>query len=151
VLPSSSRAVNQRDADLIHFWHKLKNAPEGSPRKLKAQKEFVDVMTHRLHIDQSMKLVGQLLFGLEKAPEAMNAVRPAGQPLVDDWDCLKRMVRTFETHCGALSQYGMKHMRSFANICNARVQKEQMAKASAQACTSVPRSSWSSISKGFSA
>ncbi|KAF9613381.1 hypothetical protein IFM89_007459 [Coptis chinensis] len=150
-LPLSSRTVNQRDADLLHFWHKFKKSPEGSPRKVDAQKQFVDVMTHRLHIDQSIKLVGKLLFGFAKAPAVLEVVRPAGQPLVDDWNCLKTMVRTFETHCGSLSQYGMKHMRSIANICNAGVQKEQMAEASAQACTSVPHSSWSSVRKGFSA
>ncbi|KAK6140882.1 hypothetical protein DH2020_025376 [Rehmannia glutinosa] len=89
------------------------------------------------------------------------SVRPVGQPLVDDWDCLKSLktaliisaiqVRTFETHCGSLSQYGMKHMRSIANICNAGVKREQMAEASAQACSSFPSNSWSSLHGGFSA
>jgi len=60
-------------------------------------------------------------------------------------------VRTFETHCGSLSQYGMKHMRSFANICNVGIKKEQMAEASAQACVTVPGNPWSSLNKGFSA
>jgi legumain len=150
-LPSSSRAVNQRDADLLHFWHKFKKAPEGSPRKVAAQKQLVDVMTHRLHIDQSVKLVGKLLFGIENGPEVLKVVRPAGQPRGDNWDCLKTMVRTYETHCGSISQYGMKHMRSFANICNAGVNKEQMTDASAQACTRIPHGSWSSINQGFSA
>lgn len=60
-------------------------------------------------------------------------------------------VKTFETHCGSLSQYGMKHMRSFANICNAGIQTEQMAEASAQACASIPANPWSSLQRGFSA
>jgi legumain len=146
-LPSSSKTVNQRDADMLHFWHKFKRSPEGSTRKFEAQKQLVDFMSHRLHIDQSMKLVGKLLFGYKKTAEVLDAVRPTGQPLVDDWDCLKTMVRTFETHCGSLSQYGMKHMRYMANMCNAGVQKEQMAEAAAQACTT----SWSPVSNGFSA
>ncbi|EXB66895.1 Vacuolar-processing enzyme [Morus notabilis] len=146
-----TKAVNQRDADLVHFWVKFRKAPEGSPRKIKAQKEFVEAMSHRMHIDDSVKLIGKLLVGIEKAPELLNAVRPAGLPLVDDWDCLKTLVRTFETHCGSLSQYGMKHMRSFANICNAGIRNEKMAEASAQACVNVPRSRWSSLQKGFSA
>ena len=150
-LRPSSKAVNQRDADLVHFWHKYRKAPEGSPRKVQAQKEFVEAMSHRMHIDETMKLIGKLLFGIEKGPEVLNAVRPAGQPLVDDWDCLKTMVRSFETHCGSLSQYGMKHMRSLANICNAGMTKEQMAEASAQACVSVPSGRWSSLHMGFSA
>ncbi|KAI4337116.1 hypothetical protein L6164_015569 [Bauhinia variegata] len=146
-----SKAVNQRDADLIHFWDKFRKAPEGSPRKVEAQKQVMEAISHRTHIDESVKILGKLLFGLEKGPEVLNAVRPTGQALVDDWDCLKTLVRTFETHCGSLSEYGMKHMRSFANICNAGIQIEQMVEASAQACPSIPAGPWSSLSKGFSA
>ncbi|KAL6215341.1 hypothetical protein ACLB2K_014772 [Fragaria x ananassa] len=149
--PSSSKAVNQRDADLVHFWHKYRKAPEGSARKAQAQKEFLEAMSHRMHIDESVKLIGKLLFGIKKGPEVLSAVRPAGQPLVDDWDCLKTMVRSFETYCGSLSQYGMKHMRSLANICNAGMTKGQMAEASAQACVNVPSGRWSSLHRGFSA
>lgn len=49
-------------------------------------------MSHRMHVDKSIKLIGKLLFGIEKGPEILKAVRPAGQPLVDDWDCLKALV-----------------------------------------------------------
>jgi len=150
-LRPSSKAVNQRDADLVHFWDKFRKAPEGSPRKSQAQREFLEAMSHRMHIDESMKLIGKLLFGIEKGPEVLSAVRPSGQPLVDDWDCLMTMVRSFETYCGSLSQYGMKHMRSLANICNAGRTKEQMAEASAQACVNVPSGRWSSLHRGFSA
>ncbi|KAG2663470.1 hypothetical protein I3760_16G031000 [Carya illinoinensis] len=150
-LRPSKKAINQRDADLVHFWDKFRKAPEGSPRKVEAQKQFFEAMSHRMHVDDSVKLIGKLLFGIEKGPKVLNNVRPAGQPLVDDWGCLKTLVRTFETHCGSLSQYGMKHMRAFANICNAGILKEQMADASAQACVSFPSGPWSSLHKGFSA
>ncbi|KAE8664390.1 Vacuolar-processing enzyme [Hibiscus syriacus] len=150
-LQPPAKAVNQRDADLVHFWHKYRRAPEGSARKVEAQKEFVEAMSHRMHIDNSVKLIGKLLIGIERGLEVLSAVRPAGQPLVDDWKCLKKTVRTFETHCGSLAQYGMKHMRSLANICNAGIQTEQMAEASAQACASIPTGRWSSVQKGFSA
>lgn len=69
-----------------------RKAPEGSPRKIQAQKDFVEAMSHRMHMDQTVKLIGKLLFGIKKGPEVLNTVRPAGQPLVDDWDCLKTMV-----------------------------------------------------------
>lgn len=151
LLQPPSKAVNQRDADLLHFWHKFRKAPEGSPKKVEAQKQFFDALSHRMHIDNSVTMVGKLLFGIEKGPEVLKAVRPAGQPLVDDWDCLKTLVRTFETHCGSLSQYGMKHMRSIANICNAGIRKEQMAEASAQTCPTIPSGHWSSLHRGFSA
>ncbi|KAL7112212.1 hypothetical protein ACP275_05G137900 [Erythranthe tilingii] len=150
-LRPSSKTVNQRDADLVHFWDKFRKAPQGSTRKYEAQKDLAEAMAHRTHIDNSIKLIGKLLFGFQKGPQVLKTVRPSGKPLVDDWNCLKSLVRTFETHCGSLSQYGMKHMRSIANICNAGVSIEQMAEVSAQACTSFPSSSWSSLHRGFSA
>ncbi|PKA66658.1 Vacuolar-processing enzyme [Apostasia shenzhenica] len=154
--------VSQRDADLIFYWNKFRNSAEGSSKRLDAQRELLDIMAHRLHVDNSISLIGKLLFGSEKGTEVLTAVRPAGLPLVSDWDCLKAMVqltgtfllqvRIFETHCGSLSQYGMKHMRSLANICNAGIiNKETMAKVSAEACPTVPSNRWSSLHRGFSA
>lgn len=150
LLPPT-KAVNQRDADLVHFWDKYRKAPEGSARKLEAEKQVVEAMSYRMHVDNSVKLVGKLLFGIEEGPKVMNNVRPSGQPLVDNWECLKSSVRTFETHCGSISQYGMKHMRSFANICNAGIKMEHMNEAAKQACANVPSNPWSSLRKGFSA
>ncbi|CAI0441450.1 unnamed protein product [Linum tenue] len=81
------KAVNQRDADLVHFWDKYRKAPEGSMRKIEAEKQV----------------------------------------------------------------YGMKHMRSVANMCNAGIGKDQMNEAASQACVTFPTSPWSSLQKGFSA
>lgn len=207
-------------------------SPEGSTEKLEVQKQLVDIMSYRLHIDNSIELIGRLLFGSEKGLKMLKIVQPSGQPLVDDWDCLKSMVclrrssllilqfssfcisihtineiynsqiqlfqfwlnytfysepkarkpkklnemqekhtlnfqlilfmsiefwvsflqvRTFETHCGSLSQYGMKHMRAFANICNAGIRTETMTEVAAQACIAFLDNPWSSIHRGFSA
>lgn len=63
-------------------------------------------------------------------------------------------VRTFEASCGPLTQYGMKHMRAFANICNARIDPAKMAVASSEACklsTSAGSGIWSPVTSGFSA
>nr|QVD38652.1 asparaginyl endopeptidase 2 [Viola betonicifolia] len=145
-------AVHQREADLYHFWDKYQKASEGSRNKVAARKQLVEVMLHRMHVDDSMESISKLLFGLgTKASEMMNTIRPAGQPLVSDWDCLKTMVRTYETHCGSLSEYGMKYTRFLANICNSGAQKEKMAEASAQVCLNFPSNPWSSLVKGFSA
>ena len=44
---------------------------------------------------------------------------PSGSSvLVDDWDCLRDMIDTWESTCGTLGQYGMRHSRTFANLCN---------------------------------
>jgi legumain len=141
---SSSRpgaAVNQRDADLLHFWHKYRRSEEGSARKGEARRQLVDMMARRSRVDRSVEMIGNLLFGSEEGPKVLNAVRSVGRPLVDDWDCLKSMVRSFEERCGPLTQYGMKHMRSVANICNAGVREEAMDKVASQACTINPPAS----------
>lgn len=70
----------------------LEKAPDGSKDKLKAQKELDVEIAHREHIDNSVHLIGDLLFGEEKSSTMMEHVRPAGHPLVDDWDCLKTLV-----------------------------------------------------------
>eukprot|EP01018_Ginkgo_biloba_P028268 Gb_24750 [translate_table: standard] len=143
--------VNQRDADLLYLWQKYKRSKDDTAEKLKAQKEMVELMTHRMHLDKSVDLIGKLLFGSEMGPHVLKAVRPPGQPLVDDWDCLKTMVRTFESHCGSLSQYGMKHMRALANICNQGVSVKTMGAVSSEACTQIPSGQWSSLQGGYSA
>ncbi|KAM3336550.1 hypothetical protein ACQJBY_030514 [Aegilops geniculata] len=148
-LPSFSSAVKQRDADLVYFWHK--KLAESSPEKNDARKQLLEMMGHRSHIDNSVELIGNLLFGFADGPMVLKTVRPAGEPLADDWSCLKSTVRAFESQCGSLAQYGMKHMRSFANICNAGILPEAMVKMAAQACTSIPTNPWSATHNGFSA
>ncbi|EPS65165.1 vacuolar processing enzyme-1b, partial [Genlisea aurea] len=149
---SPSGRVNQRDADLLHFWHKFWKAPERSSEKDEAQRRLAEVVSHRSHIDDSIELIGDLLFGSTEGTRVLKHVRPSGRPVVDDWDCLRSLVRTFETYCGSLSQYGMKHMRSFANICNSGVKAEKMGEATQQVCTAFPsHNPWSSLHRGFSA
>ncbi|KAG5591373.1 hypothetical protein H5410_041887 [Solanum commersonii] len=74
-----------------------------------------------------------LIFGVEKGNEVLHSVRPAEQPLVDSWDCLKSYI--FEVQCGRLTAYGRKHVRGIANICNAGITSEKMAAMSTQACS----------------
>ncbi|EPS60990.1 vacuolar processing enzyme a, partial [Genlisea aurea] len=144
----ASKHVNQRDADLVHFWHKFRNAPERSAKKVEAQQQLADAVSHRAHVDSSVDLIVKLLFGNN---EDVKSIIRAGKPVVDDWDCLRSLVRTFETHCGSLSQYGMKHMRTFGNMCNAGVNKERMDVATKQVCTNFPANPWSSLQRGYSA
>lgn len=89
---ASPKAVNQRDADLLHFWHKFRKAPEGSEKKTEAQRKFTEAMSHRIHVDSSVQLIAKVLFGMEKGPEVIKTVRSSGKPLVDDWACLKTFV-----------------------------------------------------------
>lgn len=130
--------------------------------KEKVLKEIGEKMQLRAHIDGSVAAIGDYLFGTQKAHSILKSVRKTG-PLVDDWECLRSMVRMvtnsmpyfysistplyiicmcsinwqvkiFEEHCGALGEYGRKHMRAFANICNNAISLAAMGKASMAAC-----------------
>ncbi|MFS7924150.1 putative legumain protein [Helianthus anomalus] len=88
-------------------------------------------MAYRAHLDNSVGMIKRYLLGTGDGP-----VRDEGSALVDDWDCLKFMVRTFETLCGSLTQYGMKHTRTFANMCNNGATKKAMDEAARKSCSS---------------
>ncbi|CAN4076870.1 unnamed protein product [Withania somnifera] len=133
---SSSRNVDQYSAELFYSITKHQNAPEGSKEKYEAHVKLNEVISQRTRVDNNVKHLGELLFGVEKGNEVLQSVRPAGQPLVDNWGCLKSYVRIFEAHCGRLTPYGRKHVRGIANICNAGITNEQMAVTSTQACSS---------------
>lgn len=78
--------------DTLPFLLKYQKAREGSSHKRNAQKELLEVISHRLHVDNSIEFIGKLLFSSKQGSEVLKTVRPAGQPLVDDWSCLKSMV-----------------------------------------------------------
>ncbi|GAB4837126.1 hypothetical protein Ancab_002037 [Ancistrocladus abbreviatus] len=132
---STMQAVDQRDILILYLKQKLHEAPQGSENWVRAQEELAKEIARRNHEDHSVKAIGEILFGSMDAAKVLNSVRPAGQPLVDDWDCLKALVDIYSQHCGSLSSYGIKHMRAFANMCNAGVRMDQMAQASAKTCT----------------
>jgi legumain len=143
-------AINQRDADILFLWKRYELLHD-KEEKLEVLRTISETVMHRNHLDHSVDFIGKLLFGVENGPSTLQAVRPAGQPLVDDWDCLKRMVRIFEAHCRSLTQYGMKHMRAFANICNSGTADTAMKQASISACGSYNSARWSPLVQGYSA
>lgn len=150
-LSTQMGVINQRDADLLFLWHTYERLEEGSNEKKEILLEITETIMHRAHLDNSIELIGNLIFGSDVAPSILKTVRPSGQALVDDWDCLKTMVQVFELHCGSLTQYGMKHMRAFANICNDGVSKDAMEEACRNICGSYNSAKWSPFIHGYSA
>jgi legumain len=151
LLEGPKAAVNQRDADLLFMWKRYEQSNGGPEEKLSALREIKETVEHRKHLDSSIDFIGRLIFGFENGPSVLEAVRSSGQPLVDDWDCLKSMVRIFESQCGSLTQYGMKHMRAFANICNSGVSEYRMLEVSISACRSYNSERLSPMTRGHSA
>ncbi|XP_049361770.1 legumain [Solanum verrucosum] len=142
--------VNQRDADLLFLWERYKKLEDNSLEKAKLRKEITETLQHRQHLDGSIDAVGVFLFGPIKGGSVLSSVRKPGLPLVDDWECLKSTVRLFEAHCGSLTQYGMKHMRAFANICNNGISRDAMEEAFMAACNGHIEE-YSAANRGFSA
>lgn len=148
IWPVPKATVNQRDADLLFMWKRYEQLNGVSEDKLRALREIEDTIAHRKHLDSSIDFIGKLVFGFENGPLALEAARSSGQPLVDNWDCLKKMVRIFESQCGSLTQYGMKYMRAFANICNNGVSEAKMMEASINACGRYNSARWSPMTEG---
>eukprot|EP00958_Prasinococcus_capsulatus_P028131 scaffold6326_cov327-Prasinococcus_capsulatus_cf.AAC.1 len=48
------------------------------------------------------------------------------------------MIGAWEGACGPLREYGMKHAKAFAHLCNARVAVDDMRLAAAAACAPAP-------------
>ncbi|WOH12158.1 hypothetical protein DCAR_0831657 [Daucus carota subsp. sativus] len=105
-------ATIQREADILSMWALYNNSAKDSD-KTKILKKIEETTAQRRHLDDSISLIANALFN-----SVTKRAREPGSPVVDDWDCLKSMVRIYETHCGPLTQYGMKHMRVFADMCN---------------------------------
>ncbi|KAL2321607.1 hypothetical protein Fmac_025986 [Flemingia macrophylla] len=150
-LETKMEVVNQRDAELVFMWQMYQRSNHHPEKKTDILKQIAETVKHRKHLDGSVELIGVLLFGPGKGSSVLQSVRDPGLPLVDDWTCLKSMVRVFETHCGSLTQYGMKHMRAFANICNSGISEASMEEASVAACGGYDSGLLHPSNRGYSA
>ncbi|XP_076914861.1 vacuolar-processing enzyme beta-isozyme-like [Bidens hawaiensis] len=129
--------IDQRDADLYSMWHKYKKSTKVTHEKEELLNEIKEITAYRAQIDSSVDMIKRNLLG-----SGHGQARDEGLALVDDWDCLKFMVRTFETYCGSLTQYGLKHTRTFANICNNGVTKKAMDEATKKSCSTFKMGQW---------
>ncbi|XP_054809510.1 legumain-like isoform X2 [Prosopis cineraria] len=145
------QVITQRDADLLFLWQMYNRSQHEPDKRKEMLKQIRDTEKHRKHIDYSVELIGTFLYGPGKGSSVLNQVRGPGLALVDDWTCLKAMVRLFETECGSLTQYGMKHMRAFANICNSHISTVAVKEACRAACGSYDAGDMHPASRGYSA
>lgn len=70
-----------------------KKMEAGSNKKAETLQQIRNTLLHRKHLDGSINFIGLVLFGPAKGLYILESVRGRGLPLVDDWDCLKSMVR----------------------------------------------------------
>ncbi|EOA29690.1 hypothetical protein CARUB_v10016221mg [Capsella rubella] len=134
-ISSNYSLVNPRDIPLLYLQRKIQKAPMGSPVRKEAQKKLFDAMNHRKQIDQSIAEILRLSLKQTNVLDLLSSTRTTGQPLVDDWDCFKTLVKSFKNHCGATVDYGLKYTGALANICNIGVDVKQTVSAIEQACS----------------
>jgi len=102
--------VSNRDADLLFLGKK-------NPALL------AEKIHHRSKMDQRMFQLASTLSN--KPDEVMTTV---ATPVVEDWECYKANVDSYNRICGPLGNYGMKHGRTLANLCNLAVSPAEVAK-----------------------
>ena len=61
-------------------------------------------------------------------------VRVRGHGRAHDAACLRAAVTGVEAHCGRYSDYGLKHVRTLNNLCNAGFSGAQIEEAAEAAC-----------------
>lgn len=128
--------VSQRDAELVPLWQGFLHASE--EEKPAAQAALTKELAARTELDRAVTAAAKAslngINSLLSAEDLLSNVRAEGKALVDDWDCFKGMVEGWGEACGYISQYGMKHGRTFANLCNAGVSPATFVTAAKSEC-----------------
>ncbi|CAA7046100.1 unnamed protein product [Microthlaspi erraticum] len=131
----NSSLVNTRDIPLLYLKKKIEKSPMDSPQRQEAQKKLLDEINHRKQIDESITEILRLSIKQNNVLNLLTSTRSTGKALVDDWDCFKTMITSFQKYCGAKVDYGLKYTRALANICNMGVDMKQTVSAIEQACS----------------
>ncbi|CAN6990885.1 unnamed protein product, partial [Brassica rapa subsp. trilocularis] len=105
-----------------------------SRRRQEAQKNLLEEINHRKQIDQNIIEILRLSLKKTDVLDLLTSTRTTGQPVVDDWDCYKTLVKSFKNQCGAKMEYDMKYAGALANICNMGVDVKKSVAAIEEAC-----------------
>ncbi|KAH0943316.1 hypothetical protein HID58_002953 [Brassica napus] len=132
--PGAHGRVDARDIPLLYLETKIQNAPVGSPQRQEAQKNLLEEINHRKQIDQNIIEILRLSLKKTDVLDLLTSTRTTGQPVVDDWDCYKTLVKSFKNQCGAKMEYDMKYAGALANICNMGVDVKKSVAAIEEAC-----------------
>ncbi|CAN7074271.1 unnamed protein product, partial [Brassica oleracea var. botrytis] len=105
-----------------------------SRRRQEAQKNLLEEINHRKQIDQNIIEILRLSLKQTDVLDLLTSTRTTGQPVVDDWDCYKTLVKSFKNQCGAKMEYDMMYARALANICNMGVDVKESVAAIEEPC-----------------
>ncbi|CAD7700180.1 unnamed protein product [Ostreobium quekettii] len=135
----------QRDGLLVHLMHRVAKAEANGENGGRELDDLRSALEARHRVDRSVEATVRFLVatgavgeGADPTGEALVSMivndrigDPAGA-LLEDWDCLRALVAAWRERCGRLDDYGMKHTRAFANLCNAGVGIEEFRAAAGQ-------------------
>lgn len=77
----------------LSYNFQYKQSPENSVKKAEIFKQISRTMAQRAHLADSINMIGKILFEPGESHSVLNSRRDPALPLVDDWDCLKSMVK----------------------------------------------------------
>eukprot|EP00355_Strombidium_rassoulzadegani_P007782 CAMPEP_0168616594 /NCGR_PEP_ID=MMETSP0449_2-20121227/5106_1 /TAXON_ID=1082188 /ORGANISM="Strombidium rassoulzadegani, Strain ras09" /LENGTH=438 /DNA_ID=CAMNT_0008657381 /DNA_START=54 /DNA_END=1370 /DNA_ORIENTATION=- len=99
----NSFAVDSRDVKLHFFYNQVMNDPSEEN-----QKALQDEIAHRMKMDKTFE---------EAFPNHMDAIKAGTTPLPTDFDCLRKLIATFEEKCEPLDDYSLKYVKAFVAEC----------------------------------
>lgn len=147
-LRGGAAALPQRDADLAPLYAAVAASAsnEGGEAHARALRALGAELARRAGVDARVRAAVTLVARGGTPFRAANGASAeaifaapdparAGRALVDDWDCLRGAIGAWEARCGALDQYGMRHSRAFANLCNLGVTPAQLDVAALAVCS----------------
>ncbi|CAN8270324.1 unnamed protein product [Cochlearia groenlandica] len=132
---SNSGLVNPRDIPLLYLQRMIQKYPKDSPQRQEAEKKLSQEIDHRRKIDESIIDILRISLKQTNVWHFLTSTRKRGEPLVDDWNCFKTLVKSFKNDCGATTEYGLKYTGALANICNFGVHVNQTVSLIAQVCS----------------
>lgn len=121
--------VPQRDANLMPLIYAYKTAPLGTAERQEAYESLTAIYRAREELDKAMCRVAEVAYVQTTNISAeiphqdcmmltAKGFADASKQIVEDWDCLRKLIDTWESRVGVLGEYGMQYSRVFAKLCN---------------------------------
>lgn len=103
-------AVDSRDIALHYYYNRVMSDP--TPENHAALQAEIN---HRMKIDN----IFETMFG----EEFMNTVKSGETAMVQNFDCYRSMIETFEEECERLDDYSLKYAKAFVHECETNTYK----------------------------
>ncbi|KAL2902615.1 Vacuolar-processing enzyme [Bienertia sinuspersici] len=131
ITKSLGLSLDQQEASFQSLVLAVLRAPNGTLEKEIAIEELHQEVAHRAHIDC---VIEQIAKAISSPNDFWWLIDTYAPNLVDDWNCYRTLLSTYETYCGGFSMYGVKYGHVFANMCNNGIQQSRLAEVASEVC-----------------